>query len=169
MKYGNLFDLSERNFINYGLPEIKSYETPYGSHFKIKQNPEYRELYEKLLNKDVIEKENKMKTYDFTKWMSDFDKLIEELGQNLNHTIKTNEENVVITIKQPGMNKENTEININDNIMKVSVNLNPGKKNASFRLSEKLNLKKIDAECKDGILKITIEMKKINKIKIDIK
>lgn len=107
--------------------------------------------------------------FDFAKFMKDIDDTINDLTENLNYDINSGCENTVITIKQPGMNKENTDINIIDDIMKVSVDLNPGTKYASFRLSEKLNLNKISANCKDGILKIIINAKKANKIKVDIK
>jgi HSP20 family molecular chaperone IbpA len=114
---------------------------------------------------------------DVLKWMKDFD---EALSGAMKETCTTTsrdrlycdidhkKEGVDILVMQPGMNKENTKIDTSTKSMKIICKTDKWTKNAVLNLSDTLDIKKTTAECKDGVLKIFIPMKKNNTTNVKI-
>lgn len=84
--------------------------------------------------------------------------------ESLNPIIDNSDTGVKITIKQPGMHKDNTKIEIEDLQMKIKVD----DVSTCINLSNKLNIKKITASCEHGILVIDIPKKKVNVVMVEI-
>jgi HSP20 family molecular chaperone IbpA len=84
--------------------------------------------------------------------------------------IDSNDTGCKIVVNLPGMNKDNTKIEIKDLKMKIEVDLDTQstQKKVTLDLSDKLNLKKINSACIDGILTISIPIKKVNIIQVEI-
>ena len=97
-----------------------------------------------------------------------FDKAFEtsyfSTGYALNPIIDNSDTGVKITIKSPGMHKDNTKIEIKDLKMEIKVD----DVSTCINLSNKLNLKKITASCEHGILVIDIPKKKVNVISVEV-
>lgn len=113
-----------------------------------------------------------MDNYDFVEWMNAFDKALGKTSKfgkaSLNYEVQSDDKCITIKIEQPGMNKKNTSIDIRDNIMRISVNIDC-EKSVSLRLSKNLDLENVDAKCNDGILTICIDKKETGSIKVHIK
>jgi HSP20 family molecular chaperone IbpA len=111
---------------------------------------------------------------DFVEWMKEFEEamngVMEESAarDRLYCDINHKKEGVDITIRQPGMNKENTEIDTTVKSMNITCKTEEWTKSAKLTLSDSLDTKKTTAECKDGILKIFIPMKKNSTINVKI-
>jgi HSP20 family protein len=93
---------------------------------------------------------------------------------------------IVLFVEAPGIPKENIKLVLNDDILSISVDRKPetlddnskwiksertyGSFKRSFQMPVKVNSSKVDAEYKDGILKITLEKEaKVEPKEIDIK
>lgn len=106
---------------------------------------------------------------DFLTWMKEFDEAMSKATEKPAYSaaedrlycdIVNKKEGADITVKQPGINKENTEIDTTAKLMNITCKTEEWKKSATLNLSDSLDTKKTTAECKDGILKIFIPMKK---------
>lgn len=86
-------------------------------------------------------------------------------------SIKSDKESTKITVVVPGSSKDDLELNVNDSYLTLSSKFEDRKINRSWKLSDYADTKCISAECKNGLLTITIPLKnKSDKLKkIDIK
>lgn len=86
-------------------------------------------------------------------------------------SIKSDKEGTKITVVVPGFSKEDLELNVSDNYLTLSSKLEDKKFNRSWKLSDAADAKAVSAECKNGLLTISVPLKaKSDKVKkIDIK
>jgi HSP20 family protein len=104
----------------------------------------------------------------------------------LRSSIVEKENNIVIFVEAPGFSKENIKIVLNEDIVSITAERKPetldensrwvrserafGSFNRSFQLPSRVNSSKVDADYKDGILKIELEKEaKVEPKEIDIK
>lgn len=109
------------------------------------------------------------------------DKMLDDFTQPL--TVSTNtsehfftktETGYVLELLLPGMNKENLKVNVEENVLKISGEFtsraNSYKVNRSYRLSDNIDVLKIVAEIKDGVLVVEmptyVDKKKTKKIEL---
>lgn len=74
-------------------------------------------------------------------------------------SVKSNKEDTKITVIVPGFAKEDLQLNVNDNYLTLSSKLEDKKLNRTWKLAESADIKNIQAECKNGILTLTIPVK----------
>lgn len=64
-----------------------------------------------------------------------------------------------IDVVVPGYSKEDLKLDVSNSILKLSSDLEGKKFSRQWKLTEYVDIKKIKAECKNGILSINIPMK----------
>ena len=64
-----------------------------------------------------------------------------------------------IEVVIPGYGKEDLKLNISDNILTLSSDLEGKKFSRKWKLSDSIDVKKIKSECKNGILTISLSEK----------
>lgn len=110
-----------------------------------------------------------------------FDRLFEDFSHPLTtssnfseHFFSKNEKGYVLELLVPGMNKENLKVEIEDGMLKVfgeyKSSVNSYKVNRTYKLMEEIDISKINAEIKDGVLNVelplVVEKKKTKKIEL---
>jgi HSP20 family protein len=118
----------------------------------------------------------------FNENLYDWDYLLNnKLSNSYSTNIKESEKNYQIEFQVPGFKKEDIEINIEDNILKISGNVENSKEDEnikynrrefykksfakSYHIPDDVNEDSIKAECKDGILTINIDKKELQEPK----
>lgn len=73
--------------------------------------------------------------------------------------VKHDKNGTTILIAVPGFSKENLQLNLNDNYLTLSSKLEDKEISRSWRLADLADTKAIKADCKNGILTISIPFK----------
>jgi HSP20 family protein len=83
--------------------------------------------------------------------------------------VKDNENNVVLEVPVPGFEKKDINVKIKENYLILEGKNDEFTIDRSYRLGEKINIEKIEAEVKNGVLTITLPKSQpdIKEIKIN--
>lgn len=132
---------------------------------------------------------------EMNKLFTDFFRRSPEYGDNFREgiwnpdiDIKETKDSILVQAEIPGVNKDDIEITLNDDIITIKgekkeerkeeeencllIERSYGKFQRSFRLPSEVEMEKVKAEFKDGVLKLHLpksERSKPKEIKIDVK
>ena len=109
------------------------------------------------------------------------DRMLEDITQPLvvstntsEHFFTKTETGYTLELLLPGMNKENLKVNVEESVLKISGEFisktNSYKINRTYKLSDSVDVSKITAEIKDGVLTVEmptyVDKKKTKKIEL---